>query len=109
MIRRPPRSTLFPYTTLFRSAALRIIDASIHALGEEAHRIGNSHHDKFPGSRIESFQCIRAVGGGDRNILAQAERIVLIDPVVIVGISAANSFVDSLERGTRRAINRPAL
>src|SRR2546430_11206096 len=24
MIRRPPRSTLFPYTTLFRSAALEI-------------------------------------------------------------------------------------
>src|SRR5256885_1692315 len=24
MIRRPPRSTLFPYTTLFRSAALRV-------------------------------------------------------------------------------------
>src|SRR5256885_971793 len=24
MIRRPPRSTLFPYTTLFRSAALRL-------------------------------------------------------------------------------------
>src|SRR3989338_5252385 len=27
MIRRPPRSTLFPYTTLFRSAALEIADA----------------------------------------------------------------------------------
>src|SRR5256885_8509172 len=26
MIRRPPRSTLFPYTTLFRSSALRIRD-----------------------------------------------------------------------------------
>src|SRR5260221_7582772 len=25
MIRRPPRSTLFPYTTLFRSAGLRIV------------------------------------------------------------------------------------
>src|SRR3712207_8897022 len=24
MIRRPPRSTLFPYTTLFRSAAVRV-------------------------------------------------------------------------------------
>src|SRR5205809_6249668 len=24
MIRRPPRSTLFPYTTLFRSATLRV-------------------------------------------------------------------------------------
>src|SRR3712207_8550030 len=26
MIRRPPRSTLFPYTTLFRSAHRRVID-----------------------------------------------------------------------------------
>src|SRR5688572_32416987 len=26
MIRRPPRSTLFPYTTLFRSGALRYAD-----------------------------------------------------------------------------------
>src|SRR5437899_7700556 len=26
MIRRPPRSTLFPYTTLFRSAGLRTAD-----------------------------------------------------------------------------------
>src|SRR5256885_6927070 len=25
MIRRPPRSTLFPYTTLFRSAGLRVL------------------------------------------------------------------------------------
>src|SRR5258708_28432176 len=25
MIRRPPRSTLFPYTTLFRSLALRLL------------------------------------------------------------------------------------
>src|SRR2546425_4234997 len=26
MIRRPPRSTLFPYTTLFRSRALRVLE-----------------------------------------------------------------------------------
>src|SRR5256885_12745966 len=26
MIRRPPRSTLFPYTTLFRSHAVRVAD-----------------------------------------------------------------------------------
>src|SRR2546430_3322678 len=29
MIRRPPRSTLFPYTTLFRSTALSGLDATI--------------------------------------------------------------------------------
>src|SRR5256885_11634932 len=27
MMRRPPRSTLFPYTTLFRSAAELVVDA----------------------------------------------------------------------------------
>src|SRR3712207_7686825 len=27
MIRRPPRSTLFPYTTLFRSGAVPLLDA----------------------------------------------------------------------------------
>src|SRR3989454_5014184 len=38
MIRRPPRSTLFPYTTLFRSGQLarRIGAALIHANGSRA-------------------------------------------------------------------------
>src|SRR5690348_17972431 len=31
MIRRPPRSTLFPYTTLFRSHPLAGIEPDIHA------------------------------------------------------------------------------
>src|SRR3712207_7000051 len=45
MIRRPPRSTLFPYTTLFRSAL--VSDAGTPALSDpgaflvaEAHRAG---------------------------------------------------------------------
>src|SRR3712207_7175007 len=37
MIRRPPRSTLFPYTTLFRSrAAMLTYDAVAHADSEVA-------------------------------------------------------------------------
>src|SRR5256885_12989275 len=31
MIRRPPRSTLFPYTTLFRSSALALADVVLPA------------------------------------------------------------------------------
>src|SRR5687768_18330456 len=31
MLRRPPRSTLFPYTTLFRSRALRLSNGAIRA------------------------------------------------------------------------------
>src|SRR5258708_14912264 len=36
MIRRPPRSTLFPYTTLFRSGvgARGVIDADLLAIGQ---------------------------------------------------------------------------
>src|SRR3712207_8546389 len=43
MIRRPPRSTLFPYTTLFRSSfslevnrTLRAIDAEVWAVSADA-------------------------------------------------------------------------
>src|SRR5687768_17948449 len=35
MIRRPPRSTLFPYTTLFRSNHRQILHAARQALGQE--------------------------------------------------------------------------
>jgi len=34
MIRRPPRSTLFPYTTLFRST-MEIVDGSGHMVPYE--------------------------------------------------------------------------
>src|SRR5256885_13001225 len=34
MIRRPPRSTLFPYTTLFRSLAIRVDVVRAEAFGE---------------------------------------------------------------------------
>src|SRR3712207_8337774 len=35
MIRRPPRSTLFPYTTLFRSAILGFVD-QVRGAGDSA-------------------------------------------------------------------------
>src|SRR3712207_7576365 len=35
MIRRPPRSTLFPYTTLFRSPPHMIVSVPASAFGEE--------------------------------------------------------------------------
>src|SRR5687768_18246108 len=39
MIRRPPRSTLFPYTTLFRSAQGRLVDAH-EAVSVEGEAVG---------------------------------------------------------------------
>src|SRR3712207_8718154 len=47
MIRRPPRSTLFPYTTLFRSHDLRIVLADVrpdrHGVGADAARHTGDH------------------------------------------------------------------
>src|SRR5258706_8713070 len=48
MIRRPPRSTLFPYTTLFRSDLRELLD-EVHQ-----HRVGRKHE------------------GGDRDVGAAA-------------------------------------
>src|SRR3712207_7877054 len=38
MIRRPPRSTLFPYTTLFRSAGLLGVDQAVVDVAPLPHR-----------------------------------------------------------------------
>src|SRR3712207_7119764 len=44
MIRRPPRSTLFPYTTLFRSGGRVAADLpEPHAGAADAHRRGRQH------------------------------------------------------------------
>src|SRR5437667_7270229 len=45
MIRRPPRSTLFPYTTLFRSPWLqpRPLPASLHRLVLAYEKLTNAH------------------------------------------------------------------
>src|ERR1044072_7025185 len=67
MIRRPPRSTLFPYTTLFRSRLLRVGDGAGGGLGlgdqrsgqrggelvdRKSTRLNSSHTDI---SRMQSF------------------------------------------------------
>src|SRR2546430_17346255 len=46
MIRRPPRSTLFPYTTLFRSQCIALIEADLKwILTEVSHVIGDLSAD----------------------------------------------------------------
>src|SRR2546429_2317992 len=45
MIRRPPRSTLFPYTTLFRSTLPRCGNGATLALGSRGHSAGGHEHD----------------------------------------------------------------
>src|SRR2546425_8402818 len=57
MIRRPPRSTLFPYTTLFRSLLLAAGEVQASP-GEELLDLGEDGED-------------RPVGSGGRGLLAE--------------------------------------
>src|SRR2546425_5393197 len=66
MIRRPPRSTLFPYTTLFRSRS-----ASADRLDGDA---GIHHVLAGGGGRIERHGLVRLLRGGDRGALYREDR-----------------------------------
>src|SRR2546422_9446038 len=76
MIRRPPRSTLFPYTTLFRSAAriearLKGLDADdVEALGRCGAEIrGWIEATPFPKQlEAEIGQAFRELTGGDESV-----------------------------------------
>src|SRR3712207_8352937 len=63
MIRRPPRSTLFPYTTLFRS------DAATPENG-----FGFSHLPKISGTHAHYPTMIRAFDGGLDGLFAMGDR-----------------------------------
>src|SRR6266852_9666372 len=71
MIRRPPRSTLFPYTTLFRSPG----DAGVGAFQDERTRPGRLHTDINRAGRVRHKpgvpnrdQPIVSVGVGDGEV-----------------------------------------
>src|SRR5258708_8556287 len=62
MIRRPPRSTLFPYTTLFRSwqADERFVESYLSAFpdayltGDVDHVVDPTHHEDRKSTRLNS-------------------------------------------------------
>src|SRR3989441_5329208 len=64
MIRRPPRSTLFPYTTLFRSPEQRADRfrgiARQHANADSAHRIVVTARDELAaGHDVHDCPCLK--------------------------------------------------
>src|SRR5258705_7398769 len=68
MIRRPPRSTLFPYTTLFRSAAQQ--DGIIARRQLQDRTIGAERDDVVDAAHrhrvVDAGNADRAVAAGDR-------------------------------------------
>src|SRR2546430_6309773 len=75
MIRRPPRSTLFPYTTLFRSKQAACIFTVGASLAAEAGAEGNKEH-----GHVQALQYFILEHAGDRDFAgADEEGEVSID------------------------------
>src|SRR3989449_8619136 len=72
MIRRPPRSTLFPYTTLFRSRAMEIVydQGSLRDYFEKAARVAPEHPVLIDRFLEDAFE-------GDVDALADGTRCVI--------------------------------
>src|SRR3712207_2468283 len=90
MIRRPPRSTLFPYTTLFRS--LRFVwslsaGVAVTAYCLWAFDMGNAHSDSVPWATISIAPFVMAIlryaVDVDKGAAGAPEEIVLGDRVLL--------------------------
>src|SRR3989454_10854979 len=83
MIRRPPRSTLFPYTTLFRS----LFAAALTALGYDGEHLA-------PVARLYSLIGLTAVAMGLRN--ATVRRLAVPDlTTTVLTLTLAGLGADS--------------
>src|SRR2546427_6896498 len=93
MIRRPPRSTLFPYTTLFRSQRANVLDAPDAAAHGERHidplsRLSHDAEHDLPvlvrRRDVEEDQLVgalRVVGFGGSHRIAGITQINEADPL----------------------------
>src|SRR2546430_16563387 len=81
MIRRPPRSTLFPYTTLFRSPAAAAVGRAVDAVAEGR---GGTNEESLPGAGPQDV--VRRGRHGeraDRLYRLAVERRVPVHPAVL--------------------------
>src|SRR5689334_23694316 len=75
MIRRPPRSTLFPYTTLFRSrfALDEIVVVTEHEIAESMRWLARMHGARVEGSGAVAVAALLTRGGWDGPVTRSEE------------------------------------
>src|SRR5258705_13114105 len=76
MIRRPPRSTLFPYTTLFRSGIPRSMGYNLASRGEVLGRLGRFDEAK---ALLDQASAIANKPGGELKRLSVETQLALAE------------------------------
>src|SRR3712207_7210581 len=123
MIRRPPRSTLFPYTTLFRSSGFVLdeqgyIVTNQHVVGgaedisvrfasgarEDAEVIGEDPSTDVAVIKVDASEAVlEPLTLGDSGSVGVGEPVIAIGNPLNVGISVTTGIVS----GTERPIDAP--
>src|SRR2546422_8480927 len=88
MIRRPPRSTLFPYTTLFRSPQVAPLVGEVSCRAEHAQRVHPQAHvpvelpvEQRPEHHRQAFDPVEGAARGEREGRPRVGRAPrLLDP-----------------------------
>src|SRR2546426_7693767 len=101
MIRRPPRSTLFPYTTLFRSALLlQLPSGELHLLGVHDDHAVTTVHVRREGRLVLAPQHLRdaARQPADRkSTRLNSSHLVISYAVFCLKKKTINSFISSVD------------
>ena len=84
---------------------MRIVDAGIETLGIKAQRVGDPQRDHF--AVHERSEAVVLVSRRDRHVVAEPDRIMLIDPGVVARFGAV--VADALKTGARIFVEGPSL
>src|SRR3989449_3870195 len=120
MIRRPPRSTLFPYTTLFRSvrdvgtpglierrqrvlilraSALQVRANVEPSQGVALQNVHDRRHAGQPEERVAAFLLIDSVGRAAR--IRRTERDVPVRPDRLIDVETERVAIETVEKANR--------
>src|SRR6266496_2540084 len=109
MIRRPPRSTLFPYTTLFRSDHWTVAADAFIAYGKGRHRAGLNFSDRmtYAVAKLagEPLLCLATTSRPDLE-LAERLRVSAIHPHICAAVTPVGARNRS--RGAEREFVKDA-
>src|SRR2546422_11451896 len=104
MIRRPPRSTLFPYTTLFRSRGGRL---GLKQRGRAEHQAGQHNEDEFC---VEDTFHVNLPFGSEREVhmkgVFHAKLILVVLAGLVLGAAALLQAQTATTRSEERRVGK---